>query len=107
MTKRMIVPKRPLRMVPQSSTLLLEASLDAFITSMSEPATSTQLDFEWHSLQIDCHVQKDSSDLSQRKLFLLISFHSDGKSNTKKPHFAVCADGQSDESRRYIALARR
>ena len=73
-------------MAPQSSTLLLRASLDAYIPSLSEPATSAQLDFEWHSVQIDCHVQKDSSDVSRRKLFFLISFHSDGKSNTKKLH---------------------
>src|ERR1700739_860617 len=86
MTKRMIVPTRPTRMAPQSSTLLLRASLDAYIPSLSEPATSAQLDFEWHSVQIDCHVQNASSHVSRRTLFYLISFHSDGKSNTKKLH---------------------
>jgi hypothetical protein len=91
--KRMIVPARPLRMAPQSPALLLRSSLDACITSLSEPASGTQLGFQWPYVQIDCQVQKISSELSQAKLFCFISFHSVGRMQYQEIAFAVCADG--------------
>jgi hypothetical protein len=55
-------------------------------------------------MQIDCQVQKISSELSQAKLFGCISFHSVGWMQYQEIAFAVCADGQFDDARCNITL---
>jgi len=68
------------------------------------PATSTQLGFHCLLVQIDCQIQKISSELSQAKLFGFISFHSVARMQYQEIAFAVCADGQFDDARCNITL---
>ena len=77
-------------MAPQSSALLLESSLDACITSLSErQLVAASSAFTGPYLQIDCQVQKISSEFHKRSSLASSPFTQSGGCGYQEIAFAV------------------